>query len=656
MYPPVPPLPHSAGADSFGDLVRSPGQFTAPPYSAVEQSTPPPAKRPLKSALKVRKSAPEFIDTSLGWQDSDPHLPLPQESNASSSSVNVSSSSLDTSSLGSSYKGSQTQLGVFPDPNFTLPDSLQAQYAHQLRLLQEEYAQKAAKAERLRQRVAQRESHMRGNVHQINTVLANMQIHENPSHELLHVSPPSSGGGSGSGHRVSFDEGVEVIGMSALDPSAYHDGSGVTGSEGYASWDEEWEETVDPEPHDDTFDYAYADGFGNAWMDGPNGTSWPMEETGARLLQPLEEEDGRSDVGEGGHDASDPSRMQGEDFDSLISPVEPIMLAASNRDIVLGTSPNAATDLSSSPIPLSNAPADVPLIQVEVIAPTPPMTKLELDAVEQPDLQQPQAEGHPEQRVTQPSTSTNKEAHLPFTPSRSSTEEGSSASTDSNRTLKHQSESPSDSDPATSANVKLPLSNTQNTDLPLAKPSIERTPVPESTTVHMPQSIRTIPSNEPLRGEPVFPRPLQRLAQRVSRGTAHTLPPPLPPPTEPLPTVAFPNTQAHNLSSPDLRLQQVGRVEDLMNQHMRQRIPSDPLPPVHYMPTGDVYDRTIRPNMARSNVLPSSGFDFDPAYSNVGQMDNGPVQHMDHPSIFPDLYSFSVRTSCTLLCSILTVS
>jgi hypothetical protein len=32
---------------------------------------------------------------------------------------------------------------------------------------------------------------------------------------------------------------VEVIGMSALDSSAYYDGSGVTGSEGYISWDEE---------------------------------------------------------------------------------------------------------------------------------------------------------------------------------------------------------------------------------------------------------------------------------------------------------------------------------------------------------------------------------------------------------------------------------
>jgi hypothetical protein len=79
--------------------------------------------------------------------------------------------------------------------------------------------------------------------------------------------------------------------------------------------------------------------------------------------------------------------MQGEDFDSLISSVEPIMLAASNRVIVLGTSPNTAIDLINSPFPSSNAPADVPLIQVEVIAPTPPLAKLELDAVEQPDPQ-----------------------------------------------------------------------------------------------------------------------------------------------------------------------------------------------------------------------------------------------------------------------------
>jgi hypothetical protein len=139
---------------------------------------------------------------------------------------------------------------------------------------------------------------MRSNLHQINTVLVNMQIHDNPSHELLHVSPPRSGGGSDSGYRVSFGGGVEG-------PSAYHDGPGVTGSEGYVSWDEEWERNRDPEPHDDTSDYAYADGFENDWMDGPNGTSWPMEETGAKLLQPWEEEDGRSNVG-GRHVASDP--------------------------------------------------------------------------------------------------------------------------------------------------------------------------------------------------------------------------------------------------------------------------------------------------------------------------------------------------------------
>ncbi|CAG8767035.1 10300_t:CDS:1, partial [Acaulospora colombiana] len=228
--PPVHPMPHSAGAEGFSDLVHSPGQFTAPSYSAAEQPTPPPAKRPLKSALKVRKSAPEFIDTSLAWHDADARLPLPHGSNASSSSFNASSSSLDTGSLGSSFAGlhqaaSHSQLSLLPDPHFSLPDSLQAQYAHQLRLLQEEYSQKAAKAERLRQRVAQRQSGMKGNVHQINTVLANIQIHDNPSHELLHVSPPSSGGGSGSGHRVSFDDGVEVIGMSTMDPSAYHDGS-----------------------------------------------------------------------------------------------------------------------------------------------------------------------------------------------------------------------------------------------------------------------------------------------------------------------------------------------------------------------------------------------------------------------------------------------
>jgi hypothetical protein len=334
------------------------------PAPPAPPSTSPTCKRPLKSALKVRKSAPELIETGLNTEYPYPYPPLPGRSFTQQPHVGVpldrhhhpqpqppqaSSTSYDSYEYPNHF--------LLPDPNFTLPDSLRAQYTYQLRLLQEEYVSKAVSAEWIRRRSRERMTMMmleggddvleaeaqaeaeRMRMRGLEPVLTrfNGMTLEEVMHQHHHhnddVTPPSSGGGSGSGHRVSFHDQVGIIEgeseYTAIDAAEYADdapyppwddeeweghagGAGVDIEEigGEEEGDEEEEEDdeedeeEEEEEEEEEFNYAFGDGFGS--LD-PIQPPTPTE----NITRPNRtisvsssqmEDDGGSVVGDGGHD------------------------------------------------------------------------------------------------------------------------------------------------------------------------------------------------------------------------------------------------------------------------------------------------------------------------------------------------------------------
>jgi hypothetical protein len=192
-----------------------------------------------------------------------------------------------------------------------LPDkSLQAQYAHQLRLLQEEYATKAAKAEESRRRSLESNKVVSGPataygksqnaspaVGREAAYGAQEMVSPPRGRVNLDSTPPSSSGGSTGGHRVAFFEGVKVI--------AQEEEMGTTGAEhaerdaaGYVSWDGGWNSVGD----DDVTESVYPPSTG---VDVELGGI--VERRGDSELSPGTEtsnfeDGGGSDIGDRGHD------------------------------------------------------------------------------------------------------------------------------------------------------------------------------------------------------------------------------------------------------------------------------------------------------------------------------------------------------------------
>jgi hypothetical protein len=111
---------------SNGSTSLLPTNASNPSYTGLpsNQSGPSPTTGcPLKSALKVRRSAPELIDNGianadLGFQGLEFPVPrMPQ------------SSAQPPYSDSNQYNSPPSNL---PNSNFSLPDSLQAQYAYQI--------------------------------------------------------------------------------------------------------------------------------------------------------------------------------------------------------------------------------------------------------------------------------------------------------------------------------------------------------------------------------------------------------------------------------------------------------------------------------------------------------------------------------------------
>lgn len=482
---PVMPIPSHLSLDTEFDTMR-PQIPSSPPHSASS------TKKPLKSALKNRKSSPELGGASLPVQAIPP---LPRQEYAPQAPR------------------------VLPDPEFTLPDdSLQAQYAHQLLLLQEEYANKAAKAERSRQRSVER-AKATSSKRPIEDVP--MPVAESTDRQAALPrgrpvdleTPPSSG------QRVAFFEEVQVIGQNK-------DGVRPTSEEqdaGYLSWDEGW--TGDEE------EFVYAPS-GNAEK-----TALERREgdTDDSLATDTSDFDGGSDVGDRGHDDAPHERaaLLGPESpttqrvlqDTAMSPVE--LEVSPVNAIIHGHEPSPVAETSHGGNHDGNALTEPEgpfssssLPMVEVIAPTPVIASKELEISE--DL--PRFD-----EMDKGDGFTNEVGQVKPVSSTESTE-----SSDSNSTLRTSA-----LDPVVPEGVvadEQPVAEAFST-LDQGRDSfIQDVPAEWKEQAPVPQ----------------LPRTLQRLAHRISRGTAVPLPSARSPPTiapPPISVLPFGDYHAAGLST-----------------------------------------------------------------------------------------------------------
>lgn len=329
-------------------------------------------KKPLKGVLKVRKSTPEFeghLSTTL------PIPPVPHTQNVDATTASALSD-LD-------YYGFSSTRASPPDPSLTLPDNLQAEYAQQLKLLQQEYAIKAAKAERTRQRSLER-SRTPGSASRTAPMVEKS------------VSSASPKG-------VSFHDQVQV--MEPVQQSRMQPGD-VRAS--YHSWTDQWN-PMPPMP-------AYARG---------------EDESSSSLEVDSEAEIG-SNVGDRGHD--DHFKDLHEEYPPA-SPAQHEWSSPSNSSSAapLPSPSGAISHGTESPATESIPTFDVlPSIQVEVIAPTPEVNPVELATVDE-HVPRPLADGaHPDIQEVVASTPEEPVIAQQASP-RTSAE--SSGSSDSNKTV-----------------------------------------------------------------------------------------------------------------------------------------------------------------------------------------------------------------------------
>ena len=511
-----PPLPsHSTFPTHTMQFDPTPIMAIQPPLALntdIDDGVPPSTsphsassiKKPLKSALKVRRSAPELVDAASGPTGSPlsppPVPPLPRSDED---------------------HGETRRTNPLPDPEFTLPDPLQAQYAHQLRLLQEEYASKAAKAEKSRQRSLERTraasiKRAGSGVEAVVEGDASAQELTIPRGRTVNLeTPPSSGGGTG--QRVAFFEKVQVIDKPK---GGVLPGAPEEQDEGYLSWDEEW--TGDDGGPDEEFVYApsgAAEGATPKRRDNDTDDS-PATDTS--------DFDGGSDVGDRGHDDAPHETVEASiarntllgpespttqrsmpdlssPIESTVSPIHAVIHGYEPSPVAGPTETTLSDRVSLAVMEGTSLP---PL--VEVIAPTPTMPSKELETSEElPRFDEMDKEdGFTGDTV----------AILPM----SSTD--STESSDSNSTLRTIAlasaavigVSPVDEEPA--VEVGSSEHGHQETST-LDNPSTPQASVEDQEPVIAPQ----------------LPRTLQRLAHRISRGT------PVPPPsTRHIPTITPP--------------------------------------------------------------------------------------------------------------------
>ncbi|KAG8828098.1 hypothetical protein FRC17_007625 [Serendipita sp. 399] len=305
--------------------------------------------KPLKSALKNRKSVPSPVDII----PSLPSVSSPVAANSPGVTQDHGSLYLSTLAIDEAPQNAGFDAG------FALPDSLQAQYAEQLRLLQQEYSVKAAKAERNRQRSAERVKSLK------DAAAVPMAIVPQP--EMSTHSFPTE-------PTVNSDiigEEEHVISHSVVDmpiragPKASY---AIQITEGYDSWDEEW--NSNPTNHLTNRPRAFSD----ATSGGVSGT----------------EDDMGSDVGDRGHGEPDKPHIHDQRM-AFSDSIRSRSLSSLVSHIASGASATSSSPIASpsgavyhgvdppSPSTLSLAGAVSSRIQVEVIAPTPLMRPKELE-------------------------------------------------------------------------------------------------------------------------------------------------------------------------------------------------------------------------------------------------------------------------------------
>lgn len=560
---------------------------SSPLDNATSYST---TRRPLKSALKVRKSAPELVDTPLADAFDSTNYPSFDSSQYPSIRSDLYNPRYQASPL-----EQQTSLArhpssaaiahepLLPDPNFTLPDSLQAQYAYQLRLLQQEYADKAARAEAIRKgteggrrdEVAHgREDNTFPDVGRTTTPHIVGLDSDVPEHNgrfdgsllgdresMVDMTPPSSGGGSGSGYRVSFQEGIDVIRdpatPSATESVAYEADEG--NEDEYTIWDGEWaqgelenapEESVEQvddgeEEEEEGYAYTFGDGFGSldsAPQEAPRASLLPVPE----VQHPSTADDGleydeRSDIGDRGHEDKNGDQLDhGETFsptDSLSSltravyhghEVEesPTVSSVVNRKDILKRVQESERGSGSEPDDKGEEALFIP--PVEIIAPTPTLPTLELGDSFEPQILKP-LEGVEDKVEKARRTSEDSSGHK-------NSEENSSGSTESNVTVQRQLQ---DTSPI-SIETTTPISQPAVTMSPSIL--VRRSPEASEPAFRMPGSFPEDAPSSTVQflssAEIQLPPPLQRLAKRLSRGStivppAAAIQPPTPSQQEP---------------------------------------------------------------------------------------------------------------------------
>lgn len=401
-------------------------------------------KKPLKSALKVRATDTRVADIFPGAPRSAAlsNTPLSSHGQFPASATEQPPQSTQDAAAAAAL------LNPIPDAQFTLPDSLQAQYAHQLRLLQEEYASKAAKAER-RQR-----SLGRGK----------------PSPRSLNAVPIRPAGAT-------------------LQPEDRGRDAGEKGlvDDGYVSWDDRWAE----QDNGNKRIYNHP-GLREGSENLPASISY-----GATTLEQSGSEDGRSDVGDRGHEDSTMrahpavhpavhSSHDGDATNMANMDISPVGAIAHGHESSSSISSNALSNAGHDTRP--GLPAQ---LHVEITAPTPVIPPADLEELVDHSLVVRPVPNHPQVVLSTYDTSARPNT---------TTSSEESVSTESNRTFTrvvsptHPPLTPFDS----SSTLRQDISDTRQEII-----------LPPGLDV----AKQALPSGE------IAPRPsLQRLAQRISRG------------------------------------------------------------------------------------------------------------------------------------------
>ena len=655
--------PYSASVPAFSGGISSNATTSTISVTTGNQ-------KPTKSALKGRKSAPELLldgaTPTTGRGHGSPAPPVPRLFPSSVRTLkdgdggglySNNHNNTNTNTHGARRAESNGGGLMLPDPAFTLLDeSLRAQYAHQLRLLQEEYATKAAKAERSRRKSLERGAAAfvasaaavsasaavvatasssslslssfggRGgaSIHsEVDTSGGGeMVVVVNALPTDLHSTPPSSGGESvGDGNRAAFFEGLE-----AADPPL---------------WDEDVTEPMYRPSIHPSVDNRSPPGV----MERQAGDVGAL--LGAENSSDFED-DGGSDVGDRGHDdalhtiasSDDERHVEEEEEESppvqvssreSVSPVESVLspvqaVVHGHEPSPVSTVPTDQDDLLHVISPLADRDAASLLPLVEVIAPTPVMASKELEEPskegEMPKFDEMDKEDGIVSGVT-PMSSTD-----------------STESSDSNRTLKTGIPDVGDSPLPGSAEEETgkTVSDEQAVvgdsgmssvggivpqGLPEADPSASPKDVSIPPQEQQEQEIVTSPPQMPPTVSPLthgIPRGTPTMSQGIPSSASSVFPPlvqpPLPPPTSfPSEHNRIPGPSFQDMASveyefdekelPIRRVSSLASLSSVASSGFHGAAPFPPPPPV-YGNSGYALDRTLvhgRPTSHHSGDL-----------------------------------------------------